>query len=305
MPGAEHVLDFSQGRAHLHSRYRQLIIDRPDLPEVSVPMEETAVVVLGGREVTCSQSALDGLMQAGAAVIVCDAAHMPSGMMLPLSANFEQTRRMIAQVTASLPTKKNIWKQIVVAKVLAQASVLALRFGDDAGLAALARTVRSGDPMNIEAQAAQRYWPRLFGDIEFLRRREKPDQNRLLNYGYAVLRAAVARAVCAAGLHPSLGVHHHARNNPFCLADDLMEPYRPLVDDAVAEHVGQYGPDAAVDKAAKESLVGVLHARIAHEGDGGGERSVFEWIARSASSLSRVMLDEDKTVFFPSGLLEL
>lgn len=304
MPGAERVLDFAAGPAMLRLRHRQLVVERPGLPEATVPLDETAVVVLSGRETICTQPALDGLMQAGAAVIVCDAAHLPSGMMLPVSANFEQARRLAAQAAATRPLKKNLWRQIVVAKVRAQASVLSLRTGDDAGLGLLATRVRSGDPDNIESQAAQRYWPRVFNDPDFLRRPDRSDHNRLLNYGYAVVRAATARAICAAGLHPTLGVHHHGRNNPFCLADDLMEPYRPLVDDAVAEHVGSYGPGGELDRAAKGSLVAVLHARLA---DSDEERTVLEWIARSATSLARLLTGEAdpklERLFFPEGLI--
>lgn len=212
--------------------------------------------------VTCTLPVLDALMRHGAALIVCDGAMHPSGMMLPLAGHFQQTRRMIAQATASLPARKQIWKQIVVAKVRAQAANLVALRGHDGGLGVLAGQVRSGDPKNIEAQAAQRYWPLLFNDPLFRRRFDAPDQNRLLNYGYAVLRAAVGRAIVASGLHPSLGVHHHARENPFCLADDLMEPYRPLIDTEVVEIAGEWGGDVALSGKIKERLVGVMHGRL-------------------------------------------
>lgn len=180
--------------------------------------------------------------------------------------------------------------------------MLMVHRGTDCGLFDLARTVRSGDPMNVEAQAAQRYWPMLFDDPDFLRRRFAPDQNRLLNYGYAVLRAAVGRAIVASGMHPSLGVHHHGRENPFCPADDLMEPYRPLIDDMVVRIVGEWGHDAPLDGHAKERLVGALHERLDHDGEW---RTVFDWIARSAASLARILCREEsgERLFFPEGLL--
>jgi CRISPR-associated protein Cas1 len=295
----ERVLDFSVGQAHLSVRYDQLVIRRDGQADLTTPLEETAVVVLASRQTTCTLAVLDGLMRHGAAVVVCDESMLPSGMMLPLLGHGWQTRRMIAQATASLPTRKQVWRQIVRAKVQAQGSLLASLRGDDAGLYDLARAVRSGDVTNVESQAAQRYWPRLFDDPDFLRRRDRPDQNRLLNYGYAVLRAAVGRAVVAAGLHPSLGVHHHDRANPYCLADDLMEPYRPLVDGEVAAIVGEWGPDAPVDARTKPRLVGVLHERLDHAGE---RRTVFEWISRSASSLARAICGEDQRLFFPEGL---
>lgn len=163
-------------------------------------------------------------------------------MMLPLNANVLQSQRLAAQASAPLPLKKQLWKQIVRREILAQGELLAeLRDGDH-DLSELARAVRSGDPDNREAVAARRYWPVLFEDPNFHRRFDAPDANRLLNYGYAVLRAAMGRAMCGAGLHPALGLHHHHRENPFCLADDLMEPCRPLIDAAV---VGQGNGDAA------------------------------------------------------------
>lgn len=303
--GAERVLDFANDAAFLCVRHGQLVVRREGHEDVTTPMAELAAVVLANARVTCTQSVLAGLMGAGAAVLVCGEDMTPNGMMLPLAGHTAQTQRMIAQARASEPRKKRVWQQIVRAKVRAQASVLVLRHGDDAGLGALAERVRSGDPGNIEAQAAQRYWVRLFGDGDFRRRRDAADQNRLLNYGYAVMRAAVGRAVCAAGLHPSLGVHHRGRNNPFCLADDLMEPWRTLVDAEVAEIVGETGGDIALDGSVKQRLIGLLHERLEHEGE---RRTVLEWIGRSASSLGVAFGTEQPVdeirLFFPRGLLE-
>lgn len=297
------MLDFSIGAAHLSLRHEQLVIRRDGMPDLSTPIEEAAVVVLASRALTCTLPVLDALMRHGSAVVICGESMEPSGMMLPLAGHFQQTRRMIAQATSPLPLRKQVWRQIVVAKVRAQGAMLAVVRGGDHGLFALAARVRSGDPSNIEAQAAQRYWPLLFDDPEFLRRRFAPDQNRLLNYGYAVLRAAVGRAIVASGLHPSLGVHHHGRENPFCLADDLMEPYRALIDAEVVEVVGELGLDAPLDPRTKERLVSVLHARLDHAGE---SRTVFEWIARSAASLARVLCreSEDERLFFPDGLVK-
>ncbi|RMF45431.1 MAG: type II CRISPR-associated endonuclease Cas1, partial [Deltaproteobacteria bacterium] len=173
------------------------------------------------------------------------------------------------------------------------------RRGDDMGLEAIAAQVRSGDVTNREAMAAQRYWPALFNDPDFRRRRDAPDQNRMLNYGYAALRAAVGRALCAAGLHPSLGVHHRDRTNPWCLADDLMEPYRPLIDEETAEIVASIGGDIALDGEVKAQIVGALHGRIEHEGE---SRTVMDWIGRSASSMAQAFLGERRQLLLPEGL---
>lgn len=313
MPGATRILDFSSGegpRVHLSLRYRQLLIGREGMPDLTVPMEEIAVAVLASRHLTCSLAALDGLVGAGAAVIVCDEAMRPSGLLLPLAAHFQHSQRILAQVAATEPVKKRIWQQIVVAKIQAQGSLLSIFQANtgDAGLFAIASRVRSGDPDNLEAQAAQRYWVRLFGDAGFRRQRHAPDQNRYLNYGYAILRACVARAIVATGLHPALGVHHHGRQNPFCLADDLMEPYRPLIDGEAAAIEGECGGDALLDGRLKQRLVGVLHERLIHVDEKGEleSRPVVDWIARSAVTLAKSLAAKrasDVDLFFPSALL--
>lgn len=309
MPGAERVLDFADRPVRLSVRNEQLVIRDGDEPEVTTPLDETAVAVIASPRLSCTGAALAGLMRHGGSVIVCDDTSTPVGIMLPLGVNQQQTKRVLAQVAASLPTNKRLWRQVVRTKIAAQARTLELHVGDSHGLPQLAGRVKSGDPDNVEAQAARRYWPALFG-ASFRRRREAEDQNRLLNYGYAVLRAAVGRSICAAGLHPSVGVHHHDRHNSFCLADDLMEPYRPVVDDEVADIVQNEGPDAPLDKQSKARLIGVLHARLHHRftpdesGIGGGleSRTVLDWIGRTAASLAAVYLGEGKGLFYPQGL---
>jgi len=303
MPAADRVLDFSLGQAHLSMRYEQLVVRRDGLPETTVPMAETAVVIMASREVTCTLSVLDGLMRHGAAIVVCNATMLPTGMMLPIAAHTLQTQRIIAQTLAPLPLRKRLWQQIVKRKILAQAEMLQTLHEDDGDLVVLAERVRSGDPTNVESTAAQRYWQCLFRDPDFRRRRDAEDQNRLLNYGYAVLRAAVARALCAAGLHPSVGLHHHGRNNAYCLADDLMEPYRPMIDGEVFAIVAERGKDAPMDGSTKAALVGVMHRRLVHRGE---KRTVMEWISRSAASLARLVCREEtgeKSVFFPKTMV--
>jgi CRISPR-associated protein Cas1 len=208
---------------------RQLVIERPDMAKATVPIEDLGVVVVDDRRATYTQAVFVELLAAGATVVVTGLDHLPIGLMLPLDAHHVQTERHLAQVAASVPTRKRVWQALVAGKIGQQAEVLRLFTGDPAGLTSMAGRVRSGDPDNLEAQAAQRYWPRLFGQ-EFRRDREADGVNACLNYGYAVFRAAIARAIVAAGLIPSLGVFHRNRGNPFCLADDLLEPYRPFVD---------------------------------------------------------------------------
>jgi CRISPR-associated protein Cas1 len=192
--------------------------------------------------------------------------------------------------------RKRLWRQIVRAKIMAQAALLVELRGRDFGLGVLARHVRSGDPANIEARAARRYWPAVFADLNFRRQRDNEDQNVLLNYGYAVLRAIVARAISAAGLHPSLGIHHHNRYDAFCLADDLMEPFRPAVDHAVADYMATHDAPYGLEPGAKQHIITELTGRYSM---GGELRTLFDVAARMAGSLADVFLGTGKGLDLP------
>jgi len=261
----------------------------------TVPLEEIAVVVVSHPQVTYSHAVLPGLAAAGAILVACDSKHMPAAMMLPLVTHSVQTERFAAQAKASVPTCKRLWQQFVKAKLEAQAQLLEYRSGNDCGLRALAAEVRSGDPENVEARGARLYWRALFGD-DFRRDREAEDLNRHLNYGYAVLRAIAARAVCAAGLHPSLGIHHHNRYDAFCLADDVMEPFRPLVDRVVVNLHDRRGADMPMDRDTKRALLASLLERYEFEDE---TRSLFDWVNRTASSLASVICEEAEKVYLP------
>ncbi|MCC7293511.1 MAG: type II CRISPR-associated endonuclease Cas1 [Phycisphaerales bacterium] len=330
----ERIIDLAESAAYLHVRNRQLVIERhpsrglqsarthdpdgtsdsadapvtpadwgvevPTPTELAVPLCEVAALIVAHPQVQCSQPVLAELMNAGTAFIVCDARSLPVGMMLPLSANTVQAQRLIAQASAPLPLKKQLWKQIVRRKITAQAELLTELRGGDHGLADLARDVRSGDPDNRESVAARRYWPVLFDDPNFHRRFDARDANRLLNYGYAVLRAAMARAICGAGLHPTLGLHHHQRDNPFCLADDLIEPYRPLIDAAVVEHVRE-NRGTELDRIGKQSLLEAVLARYDADGE---VRTLFDLCARTAVSLVQTLERQTDRLDYPKKLGE-
>jgi CRISPR-associated protein Cas1 len=294
------ILDFATADARLRVELGQLVVERTEAPRTTVPLVEVAAVVISNPRVTCTQSLLAGLMSARAALIVCDEAHLPVGLMLPIAGHCTQGERFLAQASAPKPLRKRLWQQIVRAKIGAQAAVLSRLYGDDAGLSKLRRAVRSGDIGNVEAQAAVRYWPRLFHDTSFRRQRAAPDRNRLLNYGYTVLRAIVARAICAAGLHPSLGIHHHNRYDAYCLADDLLEPLRPIVDEVVVHVVTARGSDCTLDSHVKRELLTPL---LAPYTDGVEARSLFDWAGRMASSLVSVYLRHDHRLYLPPPLL--
>lgn len=294
------TIEFSTPGTRLSVANSQLVVERPDLPKATLPIEDLGVVIVDDIRATYTQSVFLSLLEAGATVLVTGRDHLPAGMMLPLDAHHVQTERHRAQVETSAPVRKRAWQAIVRAKIVQQAAVLSHFTGSHGGLAPMARRVRSGDPDNLEAQAAQRYWPRLFGKT-FRRDREAEGVNALLNYGYAVVRAAVARGVVAAGLIPSLGVHHRHRGNPFCLADDLLEPYRPYVDWRVRQMAGEDG-ESAPDLAVRETRAELLSLLNETVHVGGRREPLLLALHTSAASLCRTLTGGDRTLALPEGL---
>jgi len=263
---------------------------------VTVPFEEIAAIVAAGPRMAISRAAAARLAGAGGALVFCDDRFTPASLCLPIAGNTVQTERIAAQAAAPLPLKKRLWQQVARAKIEAQARLLSEVRGGDSGIARLAERVRSGDPDNIEGQAARLYWPALFFDPGFRRGRDLGGPNDFLNYGYAVLRAVIARAVCASGLHPSLGIHHHNRYDSFCLASDLMEPFRPLVDRAVVSLLAASGPRATLDRRARNSILSSLTGCVE---SGDGSRTLFDAAARASSSLASVFTGDRKNLSLP------
>lgn len=307
----DRFLEIAHEPARVCLRTGCIVVQREGVPDVTMTTFELSAVVLAHPQCSITQPAMAALMEAGVPLLVCDSSFLPSGMMLPLRANSLQTQRMLAQASTKAPVKKRLWQQIIRTKILAQGAALVGLHQDDGGLPELASRVRSGDPANVEATAAQRYWPLLFRDPDFRRRHEAEDQNRLLNYGYAIMRAAVGRAICAAGLHPTIGLHHKGRGNAFCLADDLVEPYRPLVDGEVAKMAGERGRDCPLDAASKQRLLELLDLRLQGRRGEADMRTVSECIGRTAFSLAEVFggVRTERSVtadrlFFPLGLVE-
>lgn len=261
-----------------------------------MPLAELAVIVVSHPQVTYTQGVLAGLAESGGAFVACNRQYLPVGLYLPLVGHFAQAERFAAQAHAAQPVCKRLWRQIVREKIRSQAQTLQVLYGCDFGLLGLVSQVHSGDSSNVEARAARRYWPQLFREIEFRRNRDSQDQNLLLNYGYAVLRAIVARAICGAGLHPSLGIHHHNRYNAFCLADDLMEPFRAIVDLAVVEYMRDRDEPYGVESAAKQYLIARLTGRYLI---GGAQRTLFDTVTRLAGSLVDVFLSGTRELTLP------
>ena len=288
---ADRILDISDEPARLTVKYKQLVIERDGVQVGSMPLAEIAAVAVSNPCVSFTQAVLAGLAEAGAPLVICDHRHLPVGMLLPIAGHGTQSERFARQASAPEPTRKRLWQSVVKSKIKAQGLLLRDVTGSDHGLLAMAKKVKSGDTENLEGQASRRYWPALFNDPQFLRSRDAEDQNRFLNYGYAILRATVARAICASGLHPSLGIHHHNRYDAFCLADDLMEPFRPLVDRAVVKWIAEHGKESEMCKEAKAAMLGALTERFDLEGE---QRTLFDIAARLSSSLAQVF-EGDRT----------
>jgi CRISPR-associated protein Cas1 len=225
----ERIVDISTDGLHLAAHRGFLTVSASGEERGRIALDDVGALIVHAHGTTWSNALIVRLSERAVPVVMCGANHAPVACVWPLEGHHAQAARMRAQIVAPRPLAKQAWRQIVVGKIRMQGEVLAFTGREGGAFEMLARKVRSGDPGNVEAQAARRYWKALFGP-GFSRDREAEGVNALLNYGYAVLRAIVSRAVCASGLHPTLGVFHSNRANAFALADDLMEPFRPIVD---------------------------------------------------------------------------
>lgn len=251
----DQIIDIATDGRHL-SRDRGFLKVSEGRTEIGrTPLDQIAGVIVHAHGTTWSNSLLTELAQRGVPVVLCAANHVPKSVLMPLDGHHAQGARMRAQWQAKTPLLKQAWKQVVTTKVLMQAAALDAIGEPDAPLRMMVRKITSGDTTNIEAQAARYYWPRMMGP-DFRRDTGAEDENAPLNYGYTVLRAATARAVVAAGLHPTIALFHSNRSNAFALADDLMEPFRPLVDLAVRTIVTRSGPQ--VDTGVKQALARLI-----------------------------------------------
>lgn len=298
--------------AYLSLKKEQLVVQLPevvkneDLPEkmkqesiVTIPIEDIGVVILDHKQITVTQGLMEKLLENNCALITCDSNRMPAGLMLPLAVNTIQTERFSNQINASVPLKKQLWQQTVQAKIENQAYVLEkMAGGVIKNMNAWAADVKSGDPDNYEARAAVYYWANLFPNIRgFSRNRDGVPPNNLLNYGYAVLRAVVARSLVASGLLPTLGIHHRNKYNAYCLADDVMEPYRPFVDRLVFEIVAENENIDEITQPMKTRLLGipVLDVMI------NGQRSpLMVAVGQTTASLYHCFSGEIRKIKYPS-----
>lgn len=250
------IIEVTSENRHLSIDRGHLKVEAKDLPPTRVALDDIAVLLCNAHGLTYSNNLLVKLAERGALVVLCGANHNPVSWLWPLDGHFEQAGRMIAQAGAKDSLKARVWQGLARGKITNQGAIAAALGHKPGAFEAMARRVRPGDPDNIEAQAAQRYWPLLFGP-GWRRNRDAEGANALLNWGYAILRSATARALMAAGLHPSLGVFHKNVLNPMCLVDDVMEPFRPFIDLAVLRLV--LAGHETVDPHTKRRLVAVMY----------------------------------------------
>lgn len=290
------IVEVADDKRHLFASRGFMVVqdtegERKELGQV--PLDDIAAVIANAHGLSYTNNLLVALTERGAPFVLCAANHNAIGMLWPVDGNFQQAKRFDAQIAAALPTHKRLWAEVVRSKLQQQAAALEAAGAPVAPLAALTKKVRSGDPDNLEAQGARRYWGLLFGD-SFRRDQNAGGINGMLNYGYTVLRAATARAVVAAGLHPTLGLHHANEGNPMRLVDDLMEPFRPIVD----LHVWQLSriEETTITPETKRSLVRTLYDDMQTSS---GATPVMVCMQRLAVSLAQVYLGERDKLDLP------
>lgn len=296
--------------AYLSLKNRQMVIRIPKEKEgvspsieekslITKPIEDIGVVVLDNQQITITHGLMDALLENNVAIITCDSYGMPTGLMLPLSGNETQCERYATQIKASIPLKKQLWQQTIQAKICNQAKVLEKCVKCETQLMKTWQSkVRSGDVENVEARAASYYWKRLFCDIDcFSRDRYGMPPNNLLNYGYAILRGVVARAIVASGMLPTLGIHHHNRYNAYCLADDIMEPYRPYVDELVYRTIEAKGiPPFELNREWKATMLVIPTLDVVI---GGLRRPLMVAVSQTTVSLYKCFMGELRRISYP------
>lgn len=244
--------------AYLSTKNEQLVVSYPDNDEVkTVAIEDIGIIVLENQQITITNGLLEKLVRNNAAIINCDQQHLPVGLLMPLSGHTEQSERFRNQINASIPLKKNLWQQTVSAKINNQAGLLLEKGIAAKNMQHWAKNVTSGDTLNHEARAAAYYWQNLFKMENFNRHQKGIPPNNLLNYGYAILRAITARAIVSSGMLPTLGIFHRNKYNAYCLADDIMEPYRPFVDLIVCHIIETEDNYDELSVAIKKHLLGI------------------------------------------------
>ena len=295
---------------YLGMRNSQLVIKLPSvannetLPELikdeaitTIPIEDIGVVIIDHQQITITHSLIAGLLDNNVAFITCDQSHHPTGLLLPLSVHNTQTERFKAQIESSQPLRKQLWQQTIKAKITNQANHLKRKNVNIENMLFWAESVKSDDSENHEARSAAYYWKSIFPkDIGFFRERFGAPPNNLLNYGYAILRAIVARSLVGSGLLPTLGIHHHNKYNAYCLADDIMEPYRPFVDEIVCTIMDSDEDYTELSTSIKKQLLEIATKDIFIDGE---KSPLMIGLQRTTASLAKAFEGDSRKIIYP------
>jgi len=282
--------------AKLSVKDKQLVIESKEHERIqTIPVEDIGYVVLDNSQVSFTLNLLEELNNFNVAVIFCNSKHIPNAMLLNLDGHHLQSELFRQQIEVSEPLKKNLWKQTIEAKILNQAVLLQKIGKENRDILVYSRNVKSGDSDNREGAASRLYWPRLFGN-DFVRDRYGPPPNQMLNYGYTILRAAVARALCGSGLLPTLGIQHHNRYNAYCLADDIMEPYRPFVDEMVYKLNNKYHEMHILEKEIRAEILKLMAIDVKI---GRNRRPLMISLSQTTASLARCFSGTTRKLIFP------
>lgn len=284
--------------AYLSTKNNQLQIAYPesDKETKTIPIEDVGIVVLESPQITITNGLLSKLLQNKAAIITCDSFHLPSGFLQPLTGHSEQSERIRHQLTASVPLQKNLWQQTISAKITNQANFLAHQNIPTRKMYKWASNVKSGDTENHESRAAVYYWKHIFNIENFTRGQKNEAPNNLLNYGYAILRAVTARALVSSGMLPSVGIFHHNKYNAFCLADDIMEPYRVYVDMLVNDIIKMNKPYNELTTNLKMSLLQLPAIDVFIDGN---KSPLMVAMSRTTNSLYECFKGVNRKVLYP------
>ncbi len=284
--------------AYLKTNNNQLVIEMQDSGETkSAPIEDIGLLILDHQQITITQALMAKLLANNTAVITCDDAHHPTGMMFNLDGHTLQSQKFQAQIEATVPLKKQLWQQTVICKIENQAALLQQEREEYKLLLTYAKEVKSGDSENHEATAAAYYWKKIFPEfLEFRRERYGPPPNNLLNYGYAILRALVARSLTASGLLPTLGIHHRNQYNAYCLADDIMEPYRPFVDKVVCQIIRGNGKFLEMTPTMKKALLEIPAMDVQIDGQ---KSPLMNAVQRTTASLAKCYEGKARKILYP------
>lgn len=284
--------------ALLLSKNKQLIIkSETTIEEVSIPIEDINVVIFDNQQLTFTQNLIADLLEYNSAIITCNHYHHPTGLMLNLACNSLQSEKFITQINVSQPLMKQLWKQTIKSKISNQSILLQKQNIEIQNMKFWSNNVKSGDPNNLEGQAAAYYWRNIFSQIkDFNRRRDGVPPNNLLNYGYAILRAIVARSLVGSGLLPTLGIHHHNRYNHYCLADDIMEPYRPYCDAVVIEIMNNGEDYTELNDSIKKQLIGIGTTIVNIDDE---NTQLFNAVQKTTASLVKCFEGSTKKITYP------